>query len=99
MASLSDGNQAAALSRSLRRAGWNPVSSDSARRYQAGLIVRRGTLGMGASVCLASDSESELTSWAQDMAKTLEELGYAFERSELKDGIASFHRVKKAERS
>lgn len=98
VASSSDSNQAAALSRALKKAGWNPVSADSARRYEAGLRVMRGVYGMGATVCLSSKGARELATWAANMAETLEELGYEFERTEPQDDAVWFRRVKKTDK-
>lgn len=81
---------------------WNPVGSDSARRYDAGLTVRRGTLGLGATVCLSSESARTITTWAADMAQTLDKLGYVYECTDPEpesDGHTHtvwFRRVKKA---
>jgi hypothetical protein len=80
-----DSNQAGALSRALRRAGWNPCPSDSPRKHEAGLRVARGILGQGANVYLQSASRREMTTWAADMSQTLESLGYGFECGEVAD--------------
>ncbi len=95
----SDTAQAAALSRALRKAGWNPVSSDSPRRYDAGLTVRRGPLGLGATVCLSSPKTRELDGWSKEMAADLTKMGYVFERSEMECDSSGytvwFRRVRK----
>lgn len=102
MATRSDSSQAAALSRALRKDGWNPVSSDSPRRFEAALRVTRGVLGTGASVRLSSDVRGQVERWSDAMAADLAELGYAFERGELKSDdyghTVWFRRVKKTEK-
>jgi hypothetical protein len=95
-----DKSQAAALSRSLRKAGWNPIGSDNPRSYDAGLTVRSGSMGLGATLCLSSLNEHQMSEWAESMAEELGSLGYVFERSEPESDehghTVWFRRVKKA---
>jgi len=92
----SDTAQAAALSRALRASGWNPCPSGSARRADAGMIVRRGSCGLGASIML-SGTPSNLGRMANDLGAELTALGYTYERSNnLEDGFVRFGSVKKA---
>lgn len=95
--SRKDSAQAAALSRALRKAGWRPVGSDNPRSWEAGLMIRAGSLGLGATLVVRSHSPRRLKEWADGLAAGLSELGYGFERSEESGDEPDvwFRRVKK----
>lgn len=103
MGHTSDISQAAAVSALLKRkAGVTPRPSGASNNREYSVIVRRGTMGGGASIAVGhSDwSADHLEQVADQIADILTEAGYVFERRNSRvDSAVHFSGVKKADLS